>query len=166
MKPFLFNRPGTKARKAFTLIEIMLVMVIIGIMTGAVLTNSQHGYQCVALDSDAGALADFVVASQEYVRLHNIPCQMVIDTKESHYYLAPVTENSRTYSAIKGDLGAGFSLSNGVDFGDVQANRNSRGNIQFYPNGRADSAVVTLKAGTGGEKTVEIQSLFSRPIIR
>jgi type II secretion system protein H len=152
----------------FTLMEIMLVLVILAIFTGAVTTNMHSSYLDLALDTDANMLADFVNSAQQYSRAHNCVCRMTIDPKLSEYYLSAASTLDQTFQPVYGELGSIMSLNTGIAFVRVVKTESRSGSdtvIHFFPDGRSESVYIVLTTSSGYEKQIEIESLFGRPRI-
>jgi len=158
-----------RLQRAFTLVEIMLVVLILSVFASAVAVNMRAGYQTTALDSNAEDLSDVMFAARNYSHLMQRECRLVIDTDQNEYYLSEVETPLHPSEPVKGYLGEGHTLSTGISFGDVQSlgpAGKGMDQIHFYPDGRADPCVVVLVSTAGDRKEIGLQRLGGYPVIR
>ena len=79
-------------RQAFTLIELMAVIVIILIMLGGATVMFMNGRQSVKIRSDANHLVSFMRSMLDYTKATGVPLVIQFDSKdESFSYVDPRT---------------------------------------------------------------------------
>lgn len=155
-------------RKAgFTLVEIMLVMIILTVLTGTVIVNLHAGYQDLALDSDTVLLADTLHAAQLYAQNSRRICRLKIDPLSGEYFLAQAAAADQPFHPVE-NLGEIHTLDRSIHFHDIRKTAmgaTDHEQINFYPDGVADAAVIILASNSGEERTIEIQALAGLPAI-
>jgi len=173
-----------KARKGFTLMEIIFVVVIIGVMAGIVipkiLTNSQKSQLMSTIQSDAKTIVAKVAewktndpaAKGSYLNMSpaliadympsNMPVENATDKTAGHAATIDSSGygNSLTY-AVKGDSANSISVT--VDYSKVITNANDQkkygkqiGNVFINLSQDKTNTVINSKVnGTGGKVEID-----------
>ncbi|HPH55930.1 MAG TPA: GspH/FimT family pseudopilin [Smithella sp.] len=141
-----------KRQKGFTLLEVMVVIVIIGIMIGIAIPNFNEYIRSRRL---SGA------TMQMYVDLMNARQQAVTQNA----WVSLRLENTHQYKIFtdsnkNGAIDTGESVVNGdihPDFADVTFTTSAGTIFAFYPNGTAASKTLSL-SGSAGSKNITIST--------
>ena len=132
-----------KASKAFTLIEIMLTVVILGIVLALAVPNFTKGYARFELNKTA----DDLLNCSRWAQAMAIGQQRVyaLSFSQDHrsYNLARVTANEglndpESFEPVNGSLGRGHQIPGSISL-DSQTNQ-----IEFYPDGTIDPVKIRL----------------------
>jgi prepilin-type N-terminal cleavage/methylation domain-containing protein len=155
-------------KRAFTLIEIMLVMVILAIMATMVMVNMRDGYLEVALEQDALLLSNVVQSGQRFALTKRCICRLMFAPEKGEYYLTHSSAVDSPFKPIESDLGDIQRLSQGIALVEVRkmklgATNNRR--IDFSPEGMAEAARIVLRSSSGEERIITIDALFGTPKI-
>jgi Tfp pilus assembly protein FimT len=145
----------------------MLVMMILSVLTAAVITNLHAGYQDLALENDTKLLSDTIQAAQLYARSTRRICRMVIDPGRGEYYLMQAAALDQPFRPAE-NLGDPRVLDRSIHFRDVRKlakGATDHEQINFHPDGIADSACILLLSDSGEERMIEIQALPGPPVI-
>lgn len=148
-------------KNGFTLIEIMIVMVIIGVMSAVVLSSLRSGKEQKAVEGEARRVASAIREIQNYALTGRqisgqVPCRFGVGSisigdasmilNESHRTGASCSAGASADTAIPGMV---VSLANGVRFtADLNANfffTVPRGELN--PNG--NTTPISLRLGKG-----------------
>ncbi len=140
------------SQNGFTLLEVMVVIVIIGIMIGIAIPNFNEYLRSRRL---SGA------TMQMYVELMNARQQAVTQNK----WVSLRLENSHQYKIFtdsnkNGVIDTGESVIDGdihPDFADVTFTTSAGTIFAFYPNGTAASKTLSL-SGSAGSKNITIST--------
>jgi len=141
---------GRKARAGFTLVELMVTLVIIGLASGAVLLTAPDPRPTVAEEADR--LAARLVRGREEAILTNRPVVVLSDARGYHFETlrdedwTPLPSPFRDWSWGEGIVAAGgvrrlmFDPTGGAEPGDWTLTRDGRS--------------VGVRVDAGGEVTV------------
>ena len=125
-----------RALRAFTLFEMLAVILLIGIAAAAVAVSVTHGLASARINAAAGELAASLRATRTQAIVHGQQRIFQIDT------------NNLTYSgADKRDvrLPKGLDLSVTSAAGDQSSGEIAR--IRFFPDGSSTGGRITLRSG-------------------
>ena len=133
----------TKVNKAFTLVEILLVIVVIGIILGLALPNFSNGYSRLQLNKTADDLlsisrwAQAMAISQERIYALSFSgdrhSYKLIRTK-----LNEGEDDQDSFEPVQGSLGRMHKVPDAIVL-SIQEDR-----IEFYPDGNISSASIGL----------------------
>ena len=133
--------PGVMRHRAFTLIELLLILVILSVVLGLSLPNFKHAHEGLALRSGA----DTVVYAMRYARSRSVA---------ENFIVTMVFEaGSFQLKDVPGRMGRRVALPSGVHF------KEAPGQIIFYPDGQIDPARFFV----AGEKSAFIISTREIP---
>ncbi len=141
----------TKANNAFTLVEILLVVVIIGIVLALAAPNFSKGYSRFQLNKTA----DDLLSVSRWAKAMAIGQERIYALSFSNdrrsYGLARVkineeTDNQDSFEPVNGALGRMHPIPDVIRL-DTQGDR-----IKFYPDGTIDPATIQL--ASPDQKTV------------
>ena len=146
------NRARQSRRRAFTLFELVLVLVMVSVLMGIAAPNLR-GFLAGSRSRDA---ASELLSLTQFARARAIAdCtvyRLVIDPQSGAYGLQ-VQEGER-FVPTGTDFGQTFRLSDGMRLEFTRADHLSVGNwIDFHPTGRTDPATIRL-TNTLNELTV------------
>jgi len=164
-----------RAQRAFTLIELMMVVVLIGVLAAVVIPSLKGPGGAAALRSSSRQfLASANIARQEAIAAQE-PVILRIDTENRKWRIVlPEEEVKRRSRTSKVDAGTSTieqyrELSKGLTFGrfirsGVVQNRpkDKYHEITFYPNGASNGGVVELVGRQDRKMTVEIAAATAR----
>jgi prepilin-type N-terminal cleavage/methylation domain-containing protein len=145
-----------KASNAFTLIEILLVVIIIGIVTALSVPNFSKGFSRFQLKKTADDLLSVSRWAQAMaIGQERIYALTFTDDHRSYELVRSVNE---TFEPVNGSLGRMHPIPDSIDL-DTQND-----NIEFYPDGTIDPATIQLKSP--GQKIVlsstEIRGMMTK----
>lgn len=173
-------------RRAFTLIELMVVIALLGILTALIIPEMRGGFQEALLHSTARKLVDlFHFAGSQAITLNHAQ-RVRLDRKNNRYLIEPTTREAEGAAAPahavstpggNGELDPritieirspdedaqtspdeGPSLVSGADLGT----RKRDDLIAFYPDGTADAVEVRLKDQQGFRVLLRINPVTGR----
>ncbi len=131
--------------RGFTLIEIMLVVLLLGIIAGLAVPNLGRTYYRILLNQTTQQMAYVMRYAQSRAIIKKDQHEMVIDTERNRYYLTQekISDLSEypsepVFERISGRLGRNFEIPKTIQLQTADAS------IRFYPDGRIDKAVVSL----------------------
>ena len=181
------ERRPTDARSAFTLIELMVVMVLIGIMTAIILPEMKGTYEDALLRSTSRELISVCSLASSHAVSVNQAHRLRLDQKTGHYSivkrasergaegrLVPVREviggegmlDTRITVEIhkSGDEATEATPEQETATGPerkLQAGRADDG-ITFYPDGTADASEIVLRDREGFRLALRINPVTAR----
>jgi len=174
------TRPTRSAsvQSAFTLIELMVVLVLIGIMTAMIIPEMRGTFEDALLRSTSRDLVSvFEIASSRAVSL-NQSLRVQLNTSDGHYLIERrMREGSReAFVPLKGVAGSEGRLDKRISIevrtadAELQAstaglepqNSGETWAIAFNPDGTADAAQVSLRDRAGFRLALRINPITSR----
>ena len=174
-----------RARRCFTLIEMMVVMVIIGIVAAVIIPEMRGTYEDALLRSTSRELVNTfnlaysraVTLNQIHrVRLKEVSGRYMIEarTRSSHGVdeFLPLPDSPGTQGNLDtrisvvihrpGNSSEPVAEANPSGTGDALPDRATEGSIAFYPDGTADDAEVELRDRQGFRLALRINSVTAR----
>ena len=164
-------------RKAFTLIELMVVVVLIGIVSAVIVPEMKSGYQDALLRSTSRNLVNvFSIASSRAVSLNQLH-RVRLDAKTGRYIIEKRTRETvegdefaplKNVAEAEGTLDTRISvqvLKRDVSDGppaETVVNGQLIDAISFYSDGTADAVDVLLRDRQGFRQLLRINSITSR----
>ncbi|MDE2028925.1 MAG: prepilin-type N-terminal cleavage/methylation domain-containing protein [Candidatus Omnitrophica bacterium] len=132
-----------KKNKAFTLIEVLLVLVLMGIILGIAAPNFSKGYSDFQLKRTVDDLMDISRWAQAMAVSRGHSLALVFSEDRRSYDVQQVLVNEETseesgFKAVPGPLGRKHYIPGSVN---LETNRRS---IKFYSDGLIDPATVHL----------------------
>ena len=185
---FLNGRPVQPADycSAFTLIELMVVIVLIGIMTAMILPEMKGTYEDALLRSTGRELVSVCGLASSHAVSVNQAHRLHFDPKTGHYSIERGTSDHRTESRSvsarevpggEGELDTRIAIeiyksgdaatdvpeqdSAPVPSSHAQAGRQDDG-ITFYPDGTADASEIVLRDRDGFRLALRINPVTAR----
>jgi type II secretion system protein H len=179
--------PGNAHQKravqsGFTLMELMIVLVLIGIMAAMIVPEMKGSFEDAVLRSSARKLVDvFSLAYSRAVSFNQLH-RVRLDTSTGHYLVecqaggsqdpndfVPATDMSGFEGQIDGRIGIEIrasqeNLTQESDdiAGDQLAEAPVKGGITFYPDGTADGCEVLLRDRMGFHLALQINPSTAR----
>jgi prepilin-type N-terminal cleavage/methylation domain-containing protein len=172
-------KPFSRSRwRAFTLIELMTVIVLIGIMTAMIIPEMKGTFEDVLLRSTSRDLVNvFELASSRAISLNQFH-RVRLDMETGRYVVerrvraggleefVPLSD----VSGCEGELDKRIAIEihrGGEESSDTTGNNNfqdqtSADTISFYPDGTADAAVIMLKDRAGFQLALKINPITAR----
>jgi len=159
---------------AFTLIEILLVIVILTIIGGLAIPNLSQTFSRVQLNQTANDMAYLMRYAQSRAIIQRFTCQFILDAENKRYWItqqnSPAQEDSDSsesqpsFKKISGRLGRTLGIPLDIQ---VQAENPT---MQFYPDGRIDKdsfqlclkhrcVTVSTKEKSGYVRVLESEAL-------
>jgi type II secretion system protein H len=181
----LFSSPPVKLisssqneQRAFTLIEMMTVLVLIGIMTAMIIPEMKGTFEDALLRSTSRDLVSvFELASSRAISLNQLH-RVRLNTETGRYVVerrvrAGTQEEFvplKDLSGCEGELDKRLAIeirrpgeeAADASGGQTPAVQNSTDTISFYPDGTADAAVIMLKDRAGFQLALKINPITAR----
>jgi len=176
--------------RGFTLVELMVVIVIIGIMSAMIIPEMAGTYQDALLRSTSRRLVDICsLASSRAITLHQAQ-RVRLDSAAGRYYIeGPARDGQKgTGSArvqevpggtgeldkrvsvkvrMQGDDGPTRSgQESAQEPGEPSASRSMPGVIRFFPDGTAEAGEILLEDQAGFRISLQINPTTSRVHVR
>lgn len=139
---------------AFTLIELMVVVTVIGVLAGLAVTSFHGSYDKATLDEAAYELYTTVRYAQQYAVTHQRACRVVLIEDRSGnrpgYRIeveATDPDADEAFTVLHTGAGKPTDLPNRVRFARVLIEGVEEGGdhvVTFRPTGSADAAVIQL----------------------
>lgn len=148
--------------KAFTLLEIMLVLIIIGVMAGAVTVSFSGHYQDLLLENAAKNLEEMARFARQHARNQHVYCRLNIDRVYGSFNLTESKHPDREFAPIDDTMLGAQQLDNGVRIAEIvfmDEGKTFNNHIEFRPNGEADSTEILLRNARDDVRKVFIYSL-------
>ena len=151
---------GTKQNNGFTLIEILLVIIIIGIVLGLAVPNFSKGYSRFQLDKTADDLLECSRWAQAMAIGQERAYALSFSEDHRSYGLVRAKINDEingqinedldqdSFEPVKGALGRMHTIPAAVTL-------DAQDRIEFYPDGTIDQATIEL---TSSDKQIELSS--------
>lgn len=136
-------------RNAFTLVEIIVVIVLVAVLSGMTLLSLAGATASAALKESAGRLLRTAQYGQAYAVTRATHCRLVFDAEHGRFQLErekdPVAEPG-VWEPITADGVRAFTLPRGVTFGPmrIEAEGQQAPAIIFTPHGEATPAAIVL----------------------
>lgn len=168
--------------RGFTLIELMVVIMIIGVMSAAIVTEMRGSFDDALLRGTARKVIDLCdTASARAISVHQ-PYILKFDSAAGRYVIRPKAENPtdvgiarETEMPVEGELDSRITM----DIREVQASeeqpdsetpaiaaerdRRARADvINFYPDGTADAREFFFRDRTGVELQLRLNPVTGR----
>ena len=115
-KAAMISRTGINEKFGFTLIEILLVLLIVGIMAGLSIPNVSRTYTTILLNRTTNDLASFIRYAQSRAIIQRQVFQLTLDPQTKRYSLRKADANSLEkkfplrFSPLAGRLGRTFEI--------------------------------------------------------
>ena len=134
-----------KVNRAFTLIEILLVVIIMGIVFATAAPNFFHGYSRFQLNKTADDLLTISRWAQAMaIGQERIYALFFSDDRRSYHLMRAVdneiTDDQETFEPVSGSLGFMHRVPDTIKI-DSHEDR-----IEFHPDGTIDPAVIELNS--------------------
>lgn len=172
------NVASAAPRRAFTLVELMTVMVLVGILTALIIPEMRGTFESALLRSTARELVNvFELASSRAVSL-NQELRVQIDSTGGRYRIERLAHRGSraNFIPLKDVLGAEGTLDRRITIrvshsaveaenlpGETVASfAEPDSSISFYPDGTAESAKVLLKDRAGFRFGLRINPVTAR----
>jgi type II secretion system protein H len=171
---------------AFTLIELMVVIVLIGIMTALILPEMKGTYEDALLRSTSRELVSVCSLASSHAVSVNQPHRLRLDPKTGHYSIerrGPDREpeghsvSAREVPGGEGELDTRISIEihqagdGGSEAGEQESapvagsraqSERREGGITFYPDGTADAGEIVLRDRDGFRLALRINPVTAR----
>ncbi len=169
---------NAKSHRAFTLMELMVVIIIIGIMTAAIIPEMRGTFEDALLRSTGRDLVNVCSLANSRAVSLNQACCVTIDSQTGRYQLEQkVREGARDnfiplkdVSGAEGKLDARIKIEvrqpDEVFAGDNSAQAGAENIssevISFYADGTADAAEILLRDHAGFQLILQLNPVTSR----
>jgi prepilin-type N-terminal cleavage/methylation domain-containing protein len=152
----------TGRRRAFTLVEMLLVVVIMGIAAGMTLPSLRRTAEMIGLDEACRRVYCISGTLQELARQEDNIYYLKIDRDAGEFTPLRKTETGK-FAVVQTSGARFYKLPEGV--GISIAPKAMRG-IYFYPDMTSDSASIELSNGSGRKMMIEYSSMSGSINIR
>lgn len=138
-RPYLFYR-----KCSFTLIELLLVILLLGIVTGLAIPNLSQLYSNLQLKQTTVDISVLMRYAQSRAITQKRICRLNFDSQFSRYWITQATSNvdsevlEGSFQRIKGRWGRLFSIPKHIT---IESGKES---VEFYPDGRIEKIRVYL----------------------
>jgi type II secretion system protein H len=169
---------GNAAReRAFTLVELMTVIVIIAILTALIVPEMKGTFQDALLRSTGRELVDAIELSSSRAISMNQTVRLDLDEATGRYELARKTHHNgvEEFEPLKDVAGASGKWDTRVSVRIVPqeeatpgasdteaAATNQMSSLTFNPDGTADNALIMLKDHSGFQLALRLNPITSR----
>src|ERR1039457_5370409 len=181
----LFSSPPVKLisssqneQRAFTLIEMMTVLVLIGIMTAMIIPEMKGSFEDALLRSTSRDLVRvFELASSRAISLNHFH-RVRLDSDTGRLLVEPRVRGGteeefvplKDVAGCAGDLDKRISIEIQRPGGEAsettgeqtQEVQNPTGTISFHPDGTADAAIIVLRDRAGFRLALKINPITAR----
>ena len=143
--------------KSFTLIELLMVVLILGLVTGLAAPNFSKTYERLQLSETAKNIASLMRYAQGRAIMKGKECRVEFDLNRARYVLKEQVSGAQdantqdVFQNIPGRFGRAFPIPPGV----AVVAENPR--VRFYPDGRMDKIRIYLKDAKENTLTVSTQ---------
>jgi type II secretion system protein H len=139
-KAVMMSPIGEKS-KGFTLIEILLVIVIIGVLVSMAVPNFSKEYARFQLNAAANDLLTISRWAQAMaIGQGRVYALSFSDEKRSYRLLRASMDDQGSFEPLKNTIGKMHKIPEGIDL-DVDNK-----NIEFHPDGTIDAATIQLNS--------------------
>ena len=159
------GRGGFKSRHAttaFTLIEIMLVMVILSILAGAITIELRDLHNELALQEEVDIFNAAVKSARQYAIINKVICRLDLDEAQGRYYLTQAGSIDELFKPVSLEIGQVRIQAEGIVITHIIRAENalkSRNQIHFFPDGHSETAEVIFQNNSKNTIKVQIDSL-------
>jgi prepilin-type N-terminal cleavage/methylation domain-containing protein len=174
-------KPNAQYCRAFTLMELVVVVVIIGIMTAMIVPEMKGTFEDALLRATGRDLVNvFGLASSRAVSL-NQSCRVELDTRTGRYLLERrIRDGAREDFVPLKDVPGGEGkldtrivvevrqpddISSEDNSGRRPSEPGSPDAISFYPDGTSDPAEIRLRDRAGFQLVLQLNPVTSRVLI-
>lgn len=175
----LYSHPGSRIRRGgFTLIEIMVVVIVLAIVTGAIVPNFSGSMEGARLETAAESLRGLLVACHQAATATGRVHGLILDERGARYRVVaeetprderPDEDSFSESSRLVPARLTGFSeqaLPEGVRLvsteffeEDLALARSGETRILFFPDGTSEFATLTLATARGDRRAVKLNGL-------
>jgi type II secretion system protein H len=162
-----FCAANSTARRAFSLIELMVVLLLIAVLSAMIIPAMHGTYEDALLRSTARRLVDVCnLANSRAVTLNQVFC-VRLNTKEGKYLVEPQRKPATTAKQLAPFEGV-FDQRVSVELRRPEANAEGAGSerdpaqITFYPDGTADARELLLRDRQGFQLALRINPITAR----
>jgi type II secretion system protein H len=148
--------PTGKSHRGFTLIELMVLVVIMGIVSAMAIPNLSRSLANASLRAAARDLMTATQYARNYAVTHQTQTRLLLDTENNRYMLlARRTDDDgqSQFAQMTLAMTGTRELGRGVKFGEVEIQPSTadeapsddgESQVNFDPLGQADAAVIQL----------------------
>ena len=154
--PIGFLPKKNRSQGAFTLIEILLVVLVLAVIVGISIPNFQNTYQKFSLKKNVDDVLYTMRYAQSRAVMKNLIVRLEFNEDFSQYWLTqeePSEESTDkiTFEDVDGSMGRIFNFDHEVK---VESSGNA---IQFYPDGNIDKLELKMCSEGGCFKVITNQ---------
>ena len=157
---------GQEKNRAFTLIEIIIVMVIFLVMAGIAFPSFRGAFSGSKLDAAVNEVSATMRYAHRFAVMEGVRCRVNFKANDRKFYLSyekePVSSPDE-FSMIKASHGRVRTLARGMEIGKAEDGDDAGGDssdaffVTFMPDGTAEKFSMFLSNGSG--RTVRITTV-------
>src|SRR5262245_29762181 len=151
-------------RRAFTLIELMVVIVLLVILTAMILPEMRGTFEDAVLRSTARKLVSAMnLAHSRAVTLQQLH-RLVLDRTGGRFVVERAAHDGegRRYVSLSDVPGGGGELDKRITIDVHKDGEEDGGALSFYANGTADAGEIVLRDREGFQLALRINSITAR----
>lgn len=123
-------------RAAFTMIELLLVVLILSVIAALAVPNFSHSYAKIQLRNNVYDIANLMRYAQSRAVIRNKTMRLQIDLTTKKYWIEEQVEDG--FQSFSGRMGGKYSVISGASI------EQEHDHILFYPDGRIEKVYITV----------------------
>ena len=130
-------------QRGFSLLELLLVVVILGVIAGLTVPNFAPAYSHVLIKKTADDMAFAMRYAQVQAVTKNKKYQLQFDDSYMQYWLTRAGQDEESFERLQGKMGRTFVVADGITV------RAENPTVAFFPNGDIEKSEIQLETKGG-----------------